>query len=122
MPASIRTSAIVVPRSGSIRISAQKSVVTIPIGLHSSPSVRGAPLRARYAAAQMSSAIFASSDGWNDAGPASSQRRAPLISGATTSTSAQSASAVSRSGGASSRSRRLSKRDAASISAKPATA
>ena len=38
-------------------------------GRQSSPSVRGGPLRARYAAAQTSSASFASSEGWNESRP-----------------------------------------------------
>ena len=46
----------------------------MPTGFQSSPSVRGAPLREKYAAAQTSSASFASSDGWNVSGPAVSQR------------------------------------------------
>ena len=80
IPPIISSSAIVVPRSGSTTIRAAKRQVTMPTGFQSSPSVRGAPLRARYAAAQMSSASFASSDGWNVSGPAVSQRLAPLIS------------------------------------------
>ena len=91
MPASISIRAIVVPRSGSNRIRPAKTVASIPIGRQSSPSVCGGPFRARYAAAHTSSASFASSDGWNEAGPRSSQRLAPLISGATTSTASAEA-------------------------------
>ena len=94
----------------------------MPTGFQSSPSVRGAPLREKYAAAQMSSASFASSDGWKVSGPAVSQRLAPLIGGATTSTARQSPSAVSKSGGAMFRSRRWSNRDAATSSATPINA
>ena len=122
MPPIISSSAIVVPRSGSITIRAAKRQVTMPTGFQSSPSVRGAPLREKYAAAQMSSASFASSDGWNVSGPAVSQRRAPLIGGATTSTARQRPSAVSKSGGARFRSRRWSNRDAATSSATPISA
>ena len=72
------TTVIAVPRSGSARKSAQKTPTTSPIGLKSSPSVRGAGWRDRYAASQMTSASFASSDGWKTAGPTWSQRLAPL--------------------------------------------
>ena len=100
IPSIISIRAIVVPRSGSTTIRAAKRQVSIPIGFQSSASVRGAPFPARYAAAQISNATFASSDGWNVNGPAVSQRFAPLISGAITSTAVQSPSAASTSGGA----------------------
>ena len=91
-------------------------------GFQSSPSVRGAPLRARYAAAQTSSASLASSDGWNVIGPRVSQRRAPLNSGATTSTAAQSTRAARTRAGARFSSCLWSKRDATTSNATPRSA
>ena len=75
-------SAIVVPRSGSSRISAANAQTTRPTGFISSPSVRGAGRRARTAQTQTQTASFASSDGWKLAGPRRNQRCAPLIGGA----------------------------------------
>ena len=59
----ITTIVITVPRSGSSRIRTQKAPTSVPIGLPSSFSVRGACRFARYAASQTTTASFASSDG-----------------------------------------------------------
>ena len=103
---STRTSEIAVPRSGSARISRQKTPSNRPIGRHSSRRLRGAGRLQRYAATQTATASFASSDGWNVAGPNSIQRRAPLMRDPITSTARQPPSAVNTSAGASSRRRR----------------
>ena len=100
------TSAIAVPRSGSARISRQKSPSRRPIGRHRSRSVRGAGRRHRYPAVHTATASFASSEGWNVAGPNSIQRRAPLMRAPMASTARQPISAVKTSAGANSRSRR----------------
>ena len=71
------------PCRGRARASAaaQKTPASAPTGRHSSRRSRGAGCRARYAAAQIASASFASSDGWKTAGPSEIQRRAPLTGG-----------------------------------------
>ena len=63
-------------------------------------------VRVRYAAAQTASASFASSDGWNVAGPKVSQRVAPFTSVPTTRTATQRKSATATRVGASRRSAR----------------
>ena len=67
--ASIATSAIAVPRSGSASSKPQKTTVRSPIGLQSSGSDCGGRWRVRYEAAQTASAIFASSEGWKTRRP-----------------------------------------------------
>ena len=54
---------IVVPRSGSITISAPKAQTTSPTGFISSPIVRGTGRRASTAQVQTQTATFASSAG-----------------------------------------------------------
>src|SRR5919108_591960 len=103
-PPSITATVIAVPRSGSARKRPQKAAVTRPTGLISSPSVRGVGCRERYAATQIRSASFASSDGWKTAGPISSQRLAPLTVAPTASTATRSAKEAASSVGASGRS------------------
>src|SRR5262249_53731191 len=76
----------------------------------------------RYAASHTAIASFASSDGWKDAGPKLTQRRAPLIGGAITRTTAQAASVASTSVGASGRSPSYLQPEATSIPAGPRTA
>ena len=94
------------PRSGSRTSSSANTQVIAPSGRHSSLRVRGAFRRERYAAAQIASASFASSDGWKTAGPNEIQRRAPLIGGPTTSTATSRTNDTSTSIGASDFSRR----------------
>ncbi len=116
------TIVITVPRSGSTSTSTQKRPTSSPIGRARSFGVRGAGVRARYAAHQTTSASFASSDGWNVAGPKPIQRRAPFTRVPITSTARHSASADSTSIGASGRSLRKSVRAATTSSATPASA
>ena len=106
MAATTTTSAIAVPRSGSASTSRQKRPTRTPTGRQRSFSVRGAGRFARYAAAQIASAIFASSDGWKVAGPNAIHRRAPLTRVPIPSTTRHRNSAVMTSDGASARRRR----------------
>ena len=80
----VTKSEIVVPRSGSTRISgAEDARARSPNGFTSSDSVCGGFRRDRYAAPQIANASFASSDGWNVNGPTPSHRRAPFTGSAT---------------------------------------
>ena len=100
------TITIAVPRSGSAITSTQKASRRMPIGRHMFASVRGAGRLERWAAAHTASASFASSEGWNVAGPSSIQRRAPLTRVPTTSTARHRKSAERTSVGAITRSPR----------------
>ena len=100
----------------------QETANSAPIGRHSSCSVRGGLRLARYAASHTVSASFASSDGWNVAGPKLIHLRAPLIGWARTSTAAQPTRAQPMSIGESARSRVYFHREATTMPATPSTA
>ncbi len=104
--ATITASVIAVPRSGSSRMSKEKSASSAPTGRHRSASVCGGCLFARCAAIQTTTASLASSDGWKTAGPKLIQRRAPLIGCAIASTATQPPIAISTRPGEMSFSRR----------------
>ncbi len=82
-----------VPRSGSITITAANAQTTSPTGFISSAMVFGGGRRARTAQTQTHTASFASSAGWKLTGPTMNQRCAPLIAGPRTSTAAQATKA-----------------------------
>ena len=114
------TSAIVVPRSGSSRMRTQKRPDERgrSAGQSSCSDPRRPPVR-EVGGGPDASASFASSDGWNDAGPEHEPAVRAVDRRGETSTAAQRTSVPRTSAGASSRRRRKSRRETPSRSARP---